>query len=255
MPIPEDFEASKATMHARGRLAQGLLATTAALDVIVFGCLAQQTAMISRVRNGIPISMEEATASDGRLNTLAILGMVLLVPTAVLFLRWFHRAVLTARKLNPELDRTPSDAVAAFFIPLANIVAPYSIARDVAKAIDPDDLPPIHVAEPMAGAAYRGSGLSPSTTRIPGTYVGLWWATYIVGGVISSAAMMAAASHDVDSLLVGSMGSMLGPALHIVSAVLAIVLVRRIGARLDERARRQAAVDAVAAPSVAAAGS
>ncbi|MFG2822190.1 DUF4328 domain-containing protein [Kitasatospora sp. NPDC048365] len=65
-------------------------------------------------------------------------GLVLMVGSAVLFLRWFSRCRHNAQAFDPAGHRFgPGLAVGGWFIPLANLWIPYRVTLDIWRASGP----------------------------------------------------------------------------------------------------------------------
>jgi hypothetical protein len=66
--------------------------------------------------------------------TVGVLG-------AVLFLVWLHRTTSTARAIGLPVAESPNWSVIFFFIPLANLVKPYEVMRQLTLVCKPNGVP------------------------------------------------------------------------------------------------------------------
>jgi hypothetical protein len=151
---------------------------------------------------------------------------VALVLSAVVWVLWQQRARRCARGLGAGGQRH-SETVAAlsWIIPFANLVLPKHVTNDLWRASDPE-APPAH-----------NVGGKPVWAVID-----LWWALWILGGVIGRFLITADEPDTFDELdsYLSSLRLELGATLvTVASGVLAILIVQRITARLLERAQRR----------------
>ena len=173
------------------------------------------------------VSMWRPRTFDPSVTTLE-LGV--LVVTAILFLRWLHRAVDVASTVSGKRMRwTPSRAVTSFFIPIVSLWRPYQVLRDLHDQLAPDGVP-----EPAPRPRLDGSGgyrdipmdRAPPPKTLRRASIGLWWALFLVGGIHvdhTSADVGVAAFRDM---------------LAFGGAMLAVFMLRAIDSRFAERFRR-----------------
>jgi hypothetical protein len=113
------------SLRARGSLTQwalGLVSVGMVLEATLSGWL------ISQLDDGMATA-DAATRYDRISGLLALPVILTLALSAILFLRWLHLAVRTARMLGLDPGTTPAWAVAWWFIPLAHIYDPYLVVR------------------------------------------------------------------------------------------------------------------------------
>jgi hypothetical protein len=183
---------------------------------------------------------------------------------AVLFSRWLHRAYQDSPRLGgAPLRFSASYAVASFFIPIANLWQPFQAIRDLHAASDPRSLSDRPQYEPSGDAIlYRSSGrkLVPPPDWNKPFPVRAWWTCYIM---LPSALWLV-----FTFLTLAPLGGMIlgvewkgriawanglfGIGLSIASTVLAVLVVRSIQARQDERLRRLLLGQEAGSPSSAA---
>lgn len=179
--------------------------------------------------------------SDELVRCGALAQLAVFVVTATLFLRWLHGTVALTRALGGEaLGFTPRDAVSGFLLPFVNFQRPYQVARDLHDHLAPDAVPDARpLARTDASMGYREVALvaPPAPVKIPHAAIGAWWAAFWIGNVIANIAARQPAD-TVDSLLVANAMNSAADAVEIVSAALAVLMVRGLDARLQERFRR-----------------
>lgn len=149
------------------RWAEGLL--TASMALAVAGIV---TSLLVMTGSGEP-------ASDGQLDVkqmlqalVDLLQLLILIGTAVAFLRWFYRVHKNLPALHAtNLEFSPGWAVGGFFVPFLNLVRPMQVMREVWYWSDPS-----------------GFGFDPSSNDLPvrnrhatPPLIGWWWAFFLLG--------------------------------------------------------------------------
>ncbi len=165
------------------------------------------------------------------------------VAAAVLYCRWLHAAYDDVAVLDgPPLRFTSRAAVVSFFLPFVGFYRPYQVLVDLHEASDPRSL-----AAPGRG----GAGASGWEKAFPARS---WWAAWLLAPVITTILDNASvltqlskldALSDPSALLAaaeegGGDGLMraIAASVHLLSATLAILVVRSIRERQRERLRR-----------------
>jgi hypothetical protein len=113
-----------------------------------------------------PIPAPTAEAGDARQHVVEIISIGPELLAAIIFLLWVYRASRNAHALcHEKLEFTPGWSLGWFFIPLANLFMPYRAMAEIWRASNRD----VH-------SDYRKSWVSP--------LLGVWWAAFILSGVI-----------------------------------------------------------------------
>lgn len=86
-------------------------------------------------------AIAEANAIDGRVAVFALIFVVLLLATVVVFIIWHYQLATNAQVLGGTMNLGPSWAIAGWFIPLANFVLPALQLRASARASGTRPLP------------------------------------------------------------------------------------------------------------------
>jgi hypothetical protein len=139
-----------------------------------------------------------------REGTLTSLTGLSLLAAAVSFLGWLHRAVGNVPALTGTMPRTtPWRAVLWWFVPVANLWIPYTIVRDVKERLE----------------SRLGS------LRLTGI-LRTWWLSWVAVpvGLLSLQLAIGRLDRSVPTLATGA----LGEAAWAMSAVLAVLVVRRL---------------------------
>lgn len=242
IPHPAElYEADMQQVQRRGLFAMIALAVTLGSRLFSGGVAWWQITLLRQVNSEVPPALERAELSDTLMRVGGITQLVMLVVTAVLFLRWLRQCVrLTIALGGTTLRWTPSEAVWAFFIPFFSFLRPYLVIRDVHARLAPDLVPepPTQVvADGTTG--YRDVKLvaPPPPMKLPHAGIGAWWATWWIANALSNVAIRIKGT-DVDTLIGHNSLLLASDVADVASALLALLVVRALTARLQERFRR-----------------
>ncbi|MET8897495.1 DUF4328 domain-containing protein [Streptomyces albogriseolus] len=196
-----------------------LLAVMIAADVLCFGAAAYMMSVMGDVASGGAgdVDMGAVDRADRAVAMTSSLYMLGLLGTATLFIIWFHRVRHNAEVFAPDVQcRRPGWAIGGWFIPFANLWIPRGIAQDVLRASQPD---------PYA-SEVRHQGL-----------LNAWWGTWIASSIFDRFATNRYDQADNPQAVHDAAGwLMTGSVLDIVSAVLALLFVRRLTAAQNDKA-------------------
>jgi Domain of unknown function (DUF4328) len=228
--------------RTRGKVAVAALIGTAICHVYSAGVASWQIGLLEDVQLGRVPDAGALQLSDTLFQAGAVAEIVMRLITGVLFLRWLSQAVRVTRDLqvSPHLSWTPSAAVWCFFLPVVNLVRPYRVLRDLHDRLDPEGVP-----EPAPRPRLDGTGgyrkveleKAPPPAKLPHASIGAWWALYLVGGAMGSA-VAGNSGTGVPALLSTRKTLIASDAIQLCSAMLAILVVLTISARVAERRRR-----------------
>jgi len=211
-------------LSQRAKWAVIALVSVAVLDVVAVWADWDRYDLLGRIVNGGSYTLAEATTSDNRQSTIALLQILALIVGAIFFIRWFLEAYRNVDALGGTRDFTEKWAGWAWFVPILSLWRPKQIANEIWRAGDPDR-PTEHPSE---------------TTPLWGV-LALWWACWIASNFISQiAARMAFHNDTVASLRHSTAAYLIGDSIDIAAAVLAIGVILRITARQEERAAKRA---------------
>ncbi|WP_369146083.1 DUF4328 domain-containing protein [Streptomyces sp. R44] len=179
-----------------------LLAGNILFDVVLAGIEASE---LGADDAGYPESASFVPA-DG---AYVLAGLVHLA-TIVVFIIWFHRLRNNAEVWASDLQtRTPAYAIGGWFIPIGNFWIPRSVAAEI----------------------WRASRWEPYAADAKGelTLLNSWWVCFVVSGVTDSiAGRLYEDAATVEAWEIAIVWSLAGYGLNLVTAVLAILLVRRL---------------------------
>jgi hypothetical protein len=170
---------------------------------------------------------EEVVRTADRLQAWTWVQLVGILVTGLVWVIWQHRAQANLRALGAsDVKYSPGWAVGWWFVPFANFVMPYNTMTELWKA-----------SGPHQGTAWR---MQPTTRLLP-----FWWGTWLLAAVISRAAAAIATDATgatdlqrmIQELTTSVRWSLAGDLVLVVSAALAILLVRDIDRRQADRRR------------------
>ncbi len=168
-----------------------------------------------------------------------LISLVLLpafIFSVVTFLMWLFRIFTNLPAVgSDQTEFTPGWAVGWWFIPFANLVKPFQAVRTAWSENEPD-------------VETDSEFLSSIQSSAP-TFVGIWWAFWIIGNIISNlTSRLELAAKPGEEAILGYAG-IIESLVWIVAAVLAIKVVLGITDRQETRyARRGAATIGVPPP-------
>jgi len=201
----------------RARWAVVALVAAVIVDAVAVVSDLAELSLLARVEAG-DASDAEVAANDLRQGLIGLLQLVLLVVTAVLFIRWFHRAYSNLDALGRERRWATWWAIGGWFIPIWNLFRPKQIANDVWRASSPagDDDPP---------ALYA-----------------LWWTAWLASLLVgNAAARLLFGAEEIGELRAAATAYTIADAASVVAGVLAILVVRRTTERHDAAGAARAA--------------
>jgi Domain of unknown function (DUF4328) len=187
------------------------LVAVAVLDAIGIVSDYLEYDLYDRILSGGSFTQHQLDDADLRQGTVAVLQLVALVASAVFFLRWFHRSYTNLRAVGGEQRYGQGWAIGAWFIPILNLFRPKQIANDIWRGSDP--------ANPVA------------------TLLGWWWAAFLVSQFADNiAGRLAFSGNTASDIRSADLASLLGESFDLIAAILAILVVRAMTARLMARA-------------------
>jgi hypothetical protein len=161
-----------------------------------------------------------ATASDIRQSLIGVAQVIVIVISAVLILRWIHRANWNARALGAQgMEFSPGWSIGWYFVPFANLWKPYQAMREIWQA--------------------SGSPQNWQQQPSPGLLVA-WWTLWLVSNAASNAAFrMSLRAEELSELLAANTMMLTSDLLDIPLAIVMLAIIHRISGM--QRDRSQAA--------------
>lgn len=156
---------------------------------------------------------------------VALVQFPVYIATVVLFLVWLFRAHKNLQFLRPAaLQFSSGWAVGWWFIPLANLVKPFQVVREVWWESEPE----VGDDGPMF--------LSASLHAAP-TFMGVWWAFWLISNFLSNITSRVFDPDDMASVTISGYLFILTGIATVIAAALAIYVVRDTTTRQEARAK------------------
>lgn len=143
--------------------------------------------------------------------------------TEAVFIWWFHRAYKNVVSLGAVRMRYGTGwTIGAWFVPFLNLVRPKQIMNDIWRSSDPQ--------LPAQRAEWSGNPVS--------ALINWWWALFVISAVMGRVLIqMSRGADSLPEFMDLSRMTLLSEVIYVVSAVLAIEVVRRVTARQTARAQ------------------
>lgn len=188
-----------------------LLTVTAIIDIFgVVSLLIERSLVLDSIA-GRPVSIEEAVASDHRVEAIGGWTLIALLVTGVLWCVWQHRAHSNLRAFGRNgLRYTPGWAVGWWFIPFASLWKPLGAMSELWKASEPTD-------DPNAWLRARAWWV-----------LGLWWACWIGGNLLDVVASAMQQESDLSTVASSDIVAVVARLVEIAAAICAVVILRDI---------------------------
>jgi hypothetical protein len=224
---PPDVRFSPSGSFRSGRGLAGaiviLISVSMVLGLVAAGLWGGRLGTISSFRRGAAGFQELQDSRDVALSIDGLVVLIVLV-AGIIWLVWQHRAHSNLRALGAaQLKYTPGWAVAWWLIPIANIVMPYLIVRELYKASNPD-------AGSVDWAARGGAGI-----------VGLWWAGRLVAQALFNVGNAFSDQTGYSAMRTEAWFFVFGNLAFVGLGLLAIMVVRAIDSRQTQKHERMSA--------------
>ena len=208
---PETFRPGYASAHSRARIVTVLLTASAVLSL--------GSILLSALQFVFPklaFAEEEINEPELLVFGLLLLGVGLIqiavyIATIVVFLMWLYRSYENLPSFGVHrnsIQYSSGWAVGSFFIPFVNLIIPYRAVKELWSKSVPNRLEMFSEPEP------------------PGFFP-LWWAAWLLSNFANNVYMRLAWNEQLNPEVDATLGMLTGM-LDIVSAVLAIMVVRAI---------------------------
>ncbi|MFI2237411.1 DUF4328 domain-containing protein [Streptomyces chrestomyceticus] len=154
---------------------------------------------------------KQADRADMLYGVADLLQGTLLIPTAVVFIIWFHRSRVNAEHYTRDVCTLGSGwAIGSWFIPIGNLWLPFRVARET--------------WESSAQPAPDGSGRKASTVLVR-----VWWLLWVLSLIIGRIGSTLYDKADLPHTLRQAVSVVaLSDLLDLAAAVLAILFVRKL---------------------------
>jgi hypothetical protein len=167
--------------------------------------------LMNRIVAGELVSDSETSGNDLRQGLVGLAQLAVFIAAAVVFIRWLHFAYRNLDWIAPGVRRWSAGwAIGAWFVPFLNLWRPKQIFDDV----------------------WHADGDHP-----PSALPALWWTAFLITNWVANIALRATLRQDTpEHLRDATIANIVSDCLHVVTAVLAILLVQSASRRLRRRA-------------------
>ena len=212
--------ASRASWAKRLLVVAGLVDTIAVITGLAAYGLADRAASGSA-------TFDQFNAAQVRHDLVILIQMTVYLVTAVLFIRWFHRAYANLPAVGTEgLRHGAAWAIGAWFVPIVSLFWPKRMADEIWRGSDPS-------FEPDQGPGW-------GQAKVP-AIVGVWWLAFLTSGLLVGAGWQLWGGADTYAdIELAAMVEVTGNAIGVLSGALAFVVVDRTSERQQARATRVA---------------
>jgi len=205
----------------RAKNAIVLLYLVLIMDIISLISGYMQYSLLGRMANG-NFTMVEAEMNDLRETLVAIIYAIMMIVSAVFFIRWFRRAYYNLHQLSKRLQYSEGWAAGAWFVPIMNLFRPFQIMSEMVN-----ETRSILVARNLIDKSKLTSGV-----------IGLWWTLWIVNNMFANfdlrySLRVETIDQYLNSSLFGMISNILG-----VFAVLAAIRVVKMYSAVEELVAR-----------------
>ncbi len=219
------LEEGVAAERTRAKCVTILLVIGIMIDAVaIVSGLAQQE-LLSRAASSVGITDAEAAANDARHGMIGTFQIFVFLATAVCWLIWLHRAYGNLKLMGTcKSDYTPGWAVGYWFIPIANLVRPYQITKELWLR------------------SARRNAVESIKEFPPAVVLTCWWGVYLISGFLGQLLMrLSSRATAIDELQSVTMMGIALDAVGILSAGLALAVVHTIDTLQQETLSRVAA--------------
>jgi len=219
--------------NVRAQILTVLLLLYMAVALLALTSNVLQLGFLNAVAAGTSVTREEAGLVNLGQAVARLLLSLASLAAGFAFLFWIHRSYANLPALGNRreaLDYSPRWAVGGFLIPLVNLFLPYSVTKEIWQKSDPA----VRAEDDPTSSAPRSSPL-----------LRAWWLCWVGSfllGVTARAfarpgASLVGPGASVGRLQTATMGLILANVLGLAAAVLAVLVVRGITRRQEERSR------------------
>jgi Domain of unknown function (DUF4328) len=224
-PAPAAAGEPPRPLRGLGKAVIGLLVLVTAVNLAALWADAIDLGLVTDVRDGQRVSLEELRASEDRVVTIGLLQMGMYIACGIAFLIWYGRAYRNLERLGARgLKWGKRWAIVAWFIPFANLVVPKRVMNAIWRASDPH----------LPATANHWDQI-----RVPALFH-WWWGLWILSSIVANILLRDTldAAETPDEMVATGTQFVVTDVIDIVPAILAILVVRATTNRQEERRAR-----------------
>jgi hypothetical protein len=212
LDIPAGYSGTYQPAGTRAKAAIGVLGLDALIAGVTLVHLLTGHDLMNRAEAGL-MSEAEAIGFDQLSLTLGIASIVGVIITAIIFIAWQMRSVENVPALDGGVPKiSPGWALVWWFIPIANLFKPYQSISEL------------------------GARMETATRKGGNWLVIVWWLAWVFAGIVGSFVSRLPEPDSIPGVRSWLNVNAFAEVFTIAAAILAILVVRQIQARADERA-------------------
>ncbi|MEM7659926.1 MAG: DUF4328 domain-containing protein [Bacteroidota bacterium] len=212
----------------RARNASLLLLITAGVAVLDFPSIFWEISLLEQIQAGEIPDEDIVNLQVGVRSLLALARFVLLILTAIFFVRWMVRAFQNHWAAGGTSAFTISQVQWAFFIPFVNLGRPYRVVQEF-----------------WHGMHQRVNGSLLNQSRFDSLVVGYWWAAWLLASIIANIAVrIGGDGMDAAQSITGDYIELVSNVVEIPAALLAVYIIRNY-TKLEQQMESFAMIDQV----------
>ena len=205
-PMPPPKPASYSSPKTKATVATTLFVVLGVATLITIIATAHQTNLIRELTDGRDVSNQQLLTSDTLLTFISNIYIGTFMAAALTFLVWLHTASKNLAALGTEHQEfTPFKAILWWFIPIAWIIFPFWVVKEI----------------------WHESHPNPSKPA-PAVLFGLWWLTWLTSGFATAVLSFFPDSPSLSQLHSQNIITITADVLSLISLVLVIIIIRRI---------------------------
>ncbi len=210
-------------LDRRATLAVGVLVVVIIIDLLAVLADLGQLSAANRLIGGERVPFAELDSVDNHVVQTGLMQTVSLVVAVITFLLWYSRAYRNVIAMGIRAPRYGTRwAVWYWFIPIVLLFRPKQVVNDIYRGSDP--------AMPYGDPGFASRPIS--------GLLNWWWAGWIASGILDRAAGSSAIEANTSSEFATQAKIFIASDLFdAVVAILAILVIRKITARHEERRR------------------
>lgn len=219
MSVPERWTYKPLLRPAQ--VATGLLGLCLLSHAVAIAIEADYHTLLQDLDRGIDLPIDEIAAAEDRSAFAGLAQLAAYAATAIGFIVWFRRAYRNTAGLGATGMRyRPGWAVGGWFVPILSLWRPKQISNDIWCATDPE--------LPRQATGWQGNGVH--------GLIHWWWALWILSAVVGNvSSLVYREAETLSEQLSASVGAILANVVGIAAAVMAMLAVRAITIRQEER--------------------
>ncbi|MDR1792240.1 MAG: DUF4328 domain-containing protein [Bacteroidales bacterium] len=195
----------------RARNAILLIGIVLALEIVSIVSNLIQYDLLQSIANGYYISEEVATANDTREQIIGVVYLIVYYISFITFIKWFRRAYYNLHQKIDNLSYSEGWAAGSWFVPIIHLYRPYKIMKELY----------------VKTKEFLQSKNEEEKVSYTTSYLGWWWALWIIDGVLSKAVYRLSKKADsVTDLLSVTTWSIISSIVGIIGAIITIKVIK-----------------------------